>query len=264
MYDTKDLIDPLAAPFELSGADDHGVLLIHGLSGSPAKLRPLAEYLNRDLAVYCPLLKGHGTSLDSLAGVRWTDWYDGVIDSFRMMQGRFQRVSVVGFSMGGVLASILAAREELFRLVTIEATLRLSDWRAVLAPIAQYFVKYTDWTDFRERFPEEADRYLLDYNIGYTGVPLRSITQLLRLTRVARRRLRSISCPALIVHSKQDETAAVESADLLLKNIVSRQKRILWLSESRHISVLGPERDIIFEQVSSFLGEGGDAETGTG
>ena len=61
MYSTEDLIDPLAAPFELSGADDHGVLLIHGLTDSPYSLRRVGQILyERGFYVLGLRLPGHG------------------------------------------------------------------------------------------------------------------------------------------------------------------------------------------------------------
>ena len=39
-----------------------GILLVHGFTGSPASMRPWAEYLNQHgYTVTVPLLPGHGT-----------------------------------------------------------------------------------------------------------------------------------------------------------------------------------------------------------
>ena len=47
-----------------SGANKEvGILLVHGFTGSPASMRPWAEYLNqRGYTVKVPLLPGHGTN----------------------------------------------------------------------------------------------------------------------------------------------------------------------------------------------------------
>ena len=49
-----------------------GVLLVHGYTGSPASMRPWAEYLNqRGFTVRVPLLPGHGTKPEDLNEVKW-------------------------------------------------------------------------------------------------------------------------------------------------------------------------------------------------
>ena len=56
-----------------------GVLLVHGLGGTPAELRFVAQALNRaGYTVYCPLLVGHGGSEELLNTTTWTDWYKSV------------------------------------------------------------------------------------------------------------------------------------------------------------------------------------------
>ena len=45
----EDFNNPLCKPYELEGHGDkaaHGVLVIHGFTGSPAQLRPMAESIN--------------------------------------------------------------------------------------------------------------------------------------------------------------------------------------------------------------------------
>ena len=70
-----DYLHPLAAPFQLTGARDDAVLMLHGWTGSPAHLRPLAAQLNASgYAVSAPLLAGHGTAIDDMVDTGWRDW----------------------------------------------------------------------------------------------------------------------------------------------------------------------------------------------
>ena len=49
-----------------------GVLLLHGLCGTPAEMRFVAMGLARaGYTVHCPQLAGHGSE----NGGRWQDWY---------------------------------------------------------------------------------------------------------------------------------------------------------------------------------------------
>ena len=54
------------------------MLVLHGFTGSPHSMRPLAECLaNRGYSVELPLLPGHGTALEDLVPTRWSDWSAG-------------------------------------------------------------------------------------------------------------------------------------------------------------------------------------------
>jgi len=53
-----------------------GVLLVHGITGSPAEMRPLVRKLAaQGFSVSCPQLAGHCSNLADLKRTRWTDWY---------------------------------------------------------------------------------------------------------------------------------------------------------------------------------------------
>ena len=51
------------------------MLVLHGFTGSPQSMRPLAEAMAKaGFTVELPLLPGHGTSLDDMVPTRWADW----------------------------------------------------------------------------------------------------------------------------------------------------------------------------------------------
>ena len=66
-------VQPGCEPFSASGGPD-GVLVLHGFTGSPHSMRPIAEQLaNRGYTVELPLLPGHGTAITDLIPMRWED-----------------------------------------------------------------------------------------------------------------------------------------------------------------------------------------------
>ena len=70
-------------PFELPGTSEWGILLIHGISGSPAQMRLLADELNADgHSCYAPVLPGHATDPDELFYVKWEEWYEAIKAEF--------------------------------------------------------------------------------------------------------------------------------------------------------------------------------------
>ena len=52
-----------------------GILLLHGLSGTPSEVNPLGDYLaERGFSVLGPWLKGHDSNPKDLAKTTWQDW----------------------------------------------------------------------------------------------------------------------------------------------------------------------------------------------
>src|SRR5262245_36480143 len=88
-----------------------GILLIHGLGGTPIDVKFVAQALNRaGHTVYCPLLAGHGGTIELLNTTTWVDWYRTVEDAHDALKERCDLVIVGGLSSGVLLALHLAAQ----------------------------------------------------------------------------------------------------------------------------------------------------------
>jgi len=102
-------IIPTAEPFFFPGGQV-GVLLVHGLTGTPKEMRWMGEYLaQKGFSVLGVRLAGHATNPDNLRKFRWQDWLTSVEDGYHLMKDSTQHVVVAGLSMGGALSLIFAA-----------------------------------------------------------------------------------------------------------------------------------------------------------
>ena len=102
---------PRCEPWSSPGGGPHGALVLHGFTGSPVSMRPLAEALaDAGFAVDLPRLPGHGTSVEDLAETSWDDWLTEADRALRALRERTPdgEVVVVGLSMGGALTAALA------------------------------------------------------------------------------------------------------------------------------------------------------------
>ena len=65
---------PGAEPFSHQGGPQ-GVLVLHGFTGNPQSMRPLAEALAQEgYTVELPLWPGHGTAIEDMIPTRWSDY----------------------------------------------------------------------------------------------------------------------------------------------------------------------------------------------
>lgn len=234
-------------PFVLPGGP-HGVLLLHGFTGSAAHMRPLADRLHASgFTVQGINLPGHAASMDSMAATGWDVWLNAAKDAFLQMKQTCSTVSVTGLSMGGCLALLLAEQMQPAAVVTLSAPMgtRAPLWLAsLLAPF-----KKTVW--WRDR-PDHAD-FDRQYDYGYPGFPSVSAKHLARIIRMARRDLHAVTCPVLVVQSRADAVIAADSADVILQGVSAEHKRVLRLDDAPHVCTLSPSVDVIARTAARFL-----------
>lgn len=259
----------MSDPF-LLGDGDHGCLLIHGFTGSPDEMRGLGEHLAaRDLTVLGLRLPGHGGPPEELAMVRWRDWLAAADDAFTYLAGRCSRVSLAGFSLGGALAILLAARRPAHRLALMATPMRLQgDWRINLLALVRHT---TPWFYPLERadFKDPAVRaqvagYAPDLDLDdpivqarvrrEARISLHAVDELRLTVAAARAALPLVQTPALVMHGRGDDVAPLDSPTTIVGRLAGAQPQLVWWEDTGHqLLVQGPHRLTIYARVGDFL-----------
>lgn len=229
---------PGAEPFRHDapgGAAGGGVavLLCHGFTGSPQSVGPWAQDLAAaGLAVRVPLLPGHGTSWQDLAGRRWADWVAAVEAELADLRASGATVVVGGLSMGGALALRLAADHpaDVAGLVLVNPAVRLTDPRLRLLPLLRLVTASVAGVggDVRTGTPE----------LAYDRVPLTPLASSLRGYRELRRDLHRVSAPLVLLRSAVDHVVPAASSAAVLDGVSSRDVRTRVLEDSWHVATL--------------------------
>ena len=243
--------EPVCRPFDFAGSKEHGVLCIHGFTGSPGGIHPLGERIAKETGytVKGILLPGHGTTPEDMAAHRWNEWLQAALDGFDALARECKHVSVAGISMGGTLTLLLCQQRPVYRAIPIVAALKVTNPYAKIAFLAWPFNRFLNWSDH----PKPDGDFILQYKTGYPCTPLRSVVDLNRLMRLARRDLPQVHCPLLVVRAGKDETVHATSADWIMACVSSQEKCLLELKNSFHMCTLGPEREILFKDAVAFL-----------
>ncbi|MTI46953.1 alpha/beta hydrolase [Sporosalibacterium faouarense] len=236
-----------AKPFYFKG-DSRGCLLIHGFTGCPAEMRLLGEHL-KDLGytVRGLQLKGHGTSIEDMEKSDWRKWLDSAEEELRQLMTNCDEIVIIGLSMGGIISLILSSKYDVKGIVSLSSPIKITNKKAYYSPIMKYFKKYT---------PKEVStntKYVEEYCISYDKTPVSKVPDLLALIRKAKRNLKKIYSPILIIQSKDDNTVKYESAEIIFKKIRSKFKKLIYLKESGHVITLGKEREKVFKEIDAFL-----------
>jgi carboxylesterase len=238
-----------------------GVLCLHGFSGGPYELQPLAEALvMRGLLVSSPLLAGHGAGTRELAATTWHDWLQsGASTLAALVERTGAPVAIVGGSMGALLALRLARLhpEAIAGIVLLAPPLRLGtlEQRGIgaLTAVADTLGLHQYASIPRPTAPDVTDvrvRDALPYAREYSLHALRS---LLELQQIVGDDLGLIKAPALIVHGRRDRTVPLAVSDEVAARLGSLQIQRLWLDESGHLLALDVDRDRLAMAVTTFI-----------
>jgi carboxylesterase len=240
---------PGAEPFSRRGGP-HGVLVVHGFTGTPQGLRGLAEaFATAGFAVELPLLPGHGTTVEHMMQTSWSDWSAAADAAYQDLAGRCDRVVVAGLSMGGTIACWLAGRHpEIAGIVVINGAV-LGDDGTLLSMIDQ--AEAAGMT----AMPAVGGNICAEgvTELAYESVPFGCSRSLILAVSELQAELPNIRCPVLIMNSPQDHVVPPASSDHLAASVSGPVER-LTLERSYHVATLDHDRELLERHAVEFAG----------
>lgn len=228
---------------------DVGVLVLHGFTGNPSSVRPLAEALaDRGFAVEMPRLPGHGTHWQALQKATWHDWVREVVAAFERLRARTDRQVAVGLSMGGAMALYLAERrgEDLAGVTLINPFVHSGDPRLKVLPLLKWVLPGVPGVGNDIAKPGADEK-------PYPKVPLKALASLVAFQRRVRAELGSVTVPTLVFTSRQDHTVDPGNSQMIVEGIASSDVEHVWLERSYHVATLDFEADEILERTAAFV-----------
>jgi len=248
-----------ADPFALGDGPD-ACLLLHGLTGSPAEMRPVGEALaGAGFRAVGPVLPGHGTTPVDLYGVTRGDVIRAAESALLSLRGA-RRIFLCGLSMGSLLVIHLAARSW--------ADKGLPDFSAIalLAPAIEFARGTWLFANVIGRLP--ALRVLLGKGArdirgqpddrekvagSYDAIPMRWGAELRALSQEARQLASRVRAPALILQGALDRTLSPSGAQRLQGMLSSPRVELRMLQRSGHVLPLDVESAEVCSSIVSFF-----------
>ena len=240
-------IIPTAEPYFMHGGKT-ACLLVHGFTGAPKEMLPMAEALHKHgLTVMGIRLAGHATQVEDMLRMRYKDWLASVEDGIAMLKSSYDRIFLAGLSMGGVLVLSAASYNQVDGVIAMSAPYQMDDdWRLKFARPLSLVMR---WVNKDDNPDEESNSGHIDYPV----YPLHAIAELIDLTRVMQEELPRIKAPVLLINSKADTTVSLDNAEKIKAKLTSENVEQLILEKSRHVVTEGVEREIVFEAAYRFI-----------
>jgi len=250
-----------------------GVLLIHGLTGTPAEMRFVGKGLHRaGYTVYGMQLAGHCGSESDLLKTGWRDWRRSVHAAADKLLQDVDHLFVAGLSMGAVLALQLAIDRPhqveglglygstfFYDGWTIPKLARLSFMLPLVCGMGLFkqrrFMESFPYGIKDERVRQRIAGAMLDGQSeagGLPGNPWPSLAEFHKLAWSVRPRLHKVRAPCLIMHSADDDIASVRNAQLIERRVAAPTETVL-LTDSYHMITVDGERDQVIARSADFF-----------
>ena len=247
-----------------------GVLLVHGLGGTPVELRFIAQGLSRaGHTVHCCQLAGHCGTPEELRRSTWREWYASVEAAHDRLREHCDIIIAGGLSMGGILATHLASNrpDAVHGLLLYAPTLKLDGWSMPWYSRVLHYVRPLPIRfelDLTEREPyglkDERVRALVvsamqsgdSSQAGVFSTPMRSFANLNALVSVVKRELGAVRQPVLIVHPRHDDMASLKNAHYLQTHLGGVVDTLV-LDDSYHMVTLDQQRHVVAERTGRFV-----------
>lgn len=237
-----------ASEFRFDGHRPEGVLLLHGLTGTPAEMRVLGEALAADgYSVHAPLLPGRGTRQQDMHALCWEDWMAAALQAYDALAERHESVVVGGVSAGGTMALDVALRRRPAALLLYATALAIRDRIAYVTPYI--------WRVVRSWPSPKSDCVQADTRTQcYDRAPLRAVSELIGGIRRVRSRLEEIQSPALVAHAVTDRFVPVACSYELSRRLRG-PVRTLFLEGTGHGITADAKRHEVASVSRAFLAE---------
>jgi carboxylesterase len=184
---------------------------------------------------------------------RASDWISAAKKAFIEMRGRHDSVSIVGLSMGGALSVLIASE-----LDDVSALVLIAPYVGMPKQLSVAAVTHWVWGRLAGEINGRSPRSIHDpiereKNLAYGAVTGRTLFELSKVVRLARKALSHVKAPTLIIQSREDPRIAPDVAEFALRSIGAQEKKLVWTEGAGHIITVDYGRERVFSEVETWL-----------
>lgn len=229
---------------------EQAFLLIHGFTACPYEMRELGQLLfARGYNVFGVRLAGHGTTVSDFAKTTGADWEASAQRGLEIAALLGRKVTVIGESMGGALAVLLASSHPglIHRLILCAPCFEIANPLAYL----------TRWPLIREMMPQTDMGVALEWQrqYWYGKIPTRAVAELVAVAGRAREVAPELEIPVLLIQAKNDQAVRWQGARRFFEKLASTEKSLKLFKPGHHnLTIdLNPQKQQVFDWILNFI-----------
>jgi len=221
----------------------HAVLCYHGYTGYPGELMLPAKLLyDSGFDVFIPRYPGHGTSGEDFMKSNSTMWVHRALTAYRAIEEEYETISIIGHSMGGLIARKVAHEVRLVSKIVLYAPALLLNRPIPSALLSLVSLckkrKKVEWKrdpafSFYDERDEGDDAYLGKEYWSY--IYYKQVGELEKLRKEVLSFLDTISTPTLVFTGGLDTTVDPQVGTLIEKGTKSKDNRWIDLPNATHL-----------------------------
>jgi len=233
-----------------------GLVFAHGYLSSPAALEHMARYLfERGINVYLLRISGHGTDPEALTKVSAAEWESDFERAFAAMRQVCRRIFIGGFSTGGLLALLHAAKYRADGVIVVNTALKLNDLRVdYVVPTLNAFNEMIESLHARG-INEWVENVSEVSETNYPRHPLSSVAEVESIMNKTRKALAQVNAPLLIIQGDRDPVVSPKSADLIYHGVSTVDKELMLIPRKQHniLAAGQPDAEELYEEMYDYI-----------
>lgn len=218
------------------------VLFIHGFSAKKEDNIYFLEYLKKKkVDVNTFILPGHLEN--KVERITYDKWLEASEEELKKILEKNKDVILIGHSMGGAIATILASKYNVKKLVLI-------------APAFQVGSINQNISDFKNLILGKRNKEL---GTGFEGVldktlhvSKSSMLEVKKVAGLAKEKINEVKCPVLLLHGTMDNLVPITSSIELFSNF-NTNKTFTLLTNVRHQVFKSNKKDVISKYIYKYI-----------
>lgn len=221
------------------------VLIIHGFGGDESEILYLHDYLEKNqVDSFWLRLAGHGKNRAEFSKATYQDWLRDVEQKIKELEKNYEKITCIGFSMGGLLTIQLSENPAIDQIVLCNTPIYLYN----ISVIASDLVKALFANN------QEKRAY---YFSSATDTSFKACFQFLTLLFSTKKKLKhgikaALKDNVLILQNRRDETTYYKSA-LYLAKICDARSLLKLYAGGTHQLFLSENKELAVKDILQFI-----------
>lgn len=220
------------------------ILFIHGFYGHVEEFDNIKNYLNSNgYNTHAFTLSGHDQV--KLKGVTRYDWIKDCENEIEKARKEYKSIIIIGHSMGGLLASIMASKyEEIQKIILI-------------APAIEYFGsvngKFKVVKTLKSAIKIRKDKESKSYTKVALKVSVSVVREFTKLVREHNKDIYNVKCPILILQGDRDFVVPIEKIESIYESLSNPNKEMITVKNGSHWFLSSKLVETTFDEINNFI-----------